>query len=52
MTDNTVKMIRHDYEFVGFDRRKFVVQFKPPMFNHSTGFVQLHFTVRNDTEQT
>lgn len=50
--DNTVKMVRHDYEFIGFDGRKFLVQFKPPMSNHSSGIVQLRSAVRHVAEQT
>jgi hypothetical protein len=31
--DDTVKMIRYDYELLGFDHRKVAVQFQPPMFS-------------------
>jgi hypothetical protein len=50
--DDTVKMIRHDHEFVDLDRCKFTVQFKPPSFNHPPGVIQSHLTRRYVAEQT
>ena len=46
-----MKMIWHDYEFVRFDRGKFVVQCKPPTFDHAPGIVQPYFSIHDLAEQ-
>ena len=50
--DDTVKMTRHDDKFIGHDREKFTVQFKPLFFNHPARIVQLYCAVLNHVEQT
>src|SRR3989338_3148006 len=50
--DNAVEMIRHHDVFVGFDRWKLTVQFRPPSRDHSPGVIGFHFSIRYFSEQT
>ena len=49
--DDPVNVIWHHNEGIGFDIRKSVSQFVPPLVDHSSHIIQLHFPVFDFTKQ-
>jgi hypothetical protein len=48
--DDTVEMVRHDYEFIN-STPEIIQQFRPPFIHHPPGVVQFHTPASNTAEQ-